>query len=129
MIIRNETDLDIEAILEVTASAFEKLELSSHTEQFIIKALRVADALTVSLVAEVSRLKSFLRCLSVMKSPGVRLFFTKPLGLKPDWANLIGARKLRSCGSPARTQNPGCPRLLSWQPGLDAPDRKSFIAW
>ena len=36
----------------VTAAAFETLEISSHTEQFIVAALRAADALTVSLVAE-----------------------------------------------------------------------------
>ncbi|MGV2831995.1 GNAT family N-acetyltransferase [Myxosarcina sp. GI1(2024)] len=41
------------AITEVTVAAFKTLELSNHTEQFIIKALRAAKALTVSLVAEV----------------------------------------------------------------------------
>jgi len=50
--IRNETDADIEAITEVTAAAFKTLEISNHTEQFIIVALREANALTVSLVAE-----------------------------------------------------------------------------
>jgi len=52
MIIRNETALDIEAITEVTIAAFRTLPISNHTEQFIIKALRAADALTISLVAE-----------------------------------------------------------------------------
>jgi putative acetyltransferase len=52
VIIRNETDADIEAITEVTAAAFKTLEISNHTEQFIIVALREANALTVSLVAE-----------------------------------------------------------------------------
>jgi len=36
----------------VTIAAFKTLELSNHTEQFIIEALRAAKALTVSLVAE-----------------------------------------------------------------------------
>jgi putative acetyltransferase len=53
MIIRNETAADIEAIAEVTEAAFETLAISRHTEQFIIKALRAAGALTVSLVAEI----------------------------------------------------------------------------
>jgi putative acetyltransferase len=51
--IRTETDADISAITEVTIAAFETLEISNHTEQFIIDALRAAKALTVSLVAEV----------------------------------------------------------------------------
>ncbi|MBW2005943.1 MAG: N-acetyltransferase [Deltaproteobacteria bacterium] len=51
--IRNETDHDMNAITEVTVAAFETLEISNHTEQFIIAALRAAKALAVSLVAEV----------------------------------------------------------------------------
>ena len=51
--IRNETDDDVKAISEVTIAAFKTLEISNHTEQFIIAALRAAKALTVSLVAEV----------------------------------------------------------------------------
>ncbi len=53
IIIRNETDADVSAITEVTVAAFKTLEISNHTEQFIIEALRVSKALTVSLVAEV----------------------------------------------------------------------------
>ena len=53
MIIRKETASDIEAITQVTISAFRTLPISNHTEQFIIKALRAAGALTLSLVAEI----------------------------------------------------------------------------
>jgi putative acetyltransferase len=53
MIIRNETESDIHAISEVTRAAFEHLAISNHTEEFIIHALRAAQALTISLVAEV----------------------------------------------------------------------------
>ena len=53
IVIRDETDADRGAIAEVTAAAFHSLEISRHREQFIIEALRVAGALTVSLVAEV----------------------------------------------------------------------------
>jgi putative acetyltransferase len=53
MIIRNETVSDIEAIAEVTITAFRNLPISNQTEQFIINALRAADALTISLVAEI----------------------------------------------------------------------------
>jgi putative acetyltransferase len=52
IVIRSETDADVSAISEVTVAAFETLEISNHTEQFIIEALRAAKALAVSLVAE-----------------------------------------------------------------------------
>ncbi len=53
MIIRNETKSDIEAIAEVTKTAFMTCPYGAHTEQFITNALRAAGALTVSLVAEI----------------------------------------------------------------------------
>jgi putative acetyltransferase len=53
VIIRNETTSDFEAISKVTIDAFRSLAISHHTEQFIINALREAEALTISLVAEV----------------------------------------------------------------------------
>jgi putative acetyltransferase len=53
IVIRDETSADIAAISEVTLAAFKSLEISHHTEQFIIEALRAANALTLSLVAEI----------------------------------------------------------------------------
>lgn len=53
IVIRNETSADVGTIAEVTIAAFRTLEISNHTEQFIIDALRAAKALAVSLVAEV----------------------------------------------------------------------------
>ena len=50
--IRDETDADITAITEVTVAAFKTLEISDNTEQFVIEALRAANALSLSLVAE-----------------------------------------------------------------------------
>jgi putative acetyltransferase len=55
IVIRNETHDDISAIHEVTIEAFKTVEISNHTEQYIIEALRAAKALTVSLVAEMDR--------------------------------------------------------------------------
>ena len=52
IIIRSERESDANAIAEVTAAAFDTLEISNHTEQFIIEALRAAGALKLSLVAE-----------------------------------------------------------------------------
>lgn len=52
-IIRAETDADVTAITEVTVAAFKSLEISGHTEQFIVETLRATNALSVSLVAEI----------------------------------------------------------------------------
>lgn len=52
ILIREETPADVSAIAEVTEAAFRALEISNHTEQFIVAALRAAKALAVSLVAE-----------------------------------------------------------------------------
>jgi len=52
IVIRSETDADVSAISEVTVAAFKTLEISNHTEKFIIEALRAAKVLAVSLVAE-----------------------------------------------------------------------------
>jgi putative acetyltransferase len=53
--IRSETIADIPAISDVTVAAFKTLEISNHTEQFIVEALRVAKALAISLVAQIDR--------------------------------------------------------------------------
>lgn len=53
MLVRGEERSDLEAITEVTIAAFRDHPISQHTEQFIIHALRNANVLTVSLVAEI----------------------------------------------------------------------------
>lgn len=53
-VIRDETPADADAITAVTVAAFDTLAISEHTEQYIIAALRAADALAVSLVAELA---------------------------------------------------------------------------
>ena len=52
IIIRDETEADIAAITDLTEKAFATLEVSDHTEQFVVTALRKAGALAISLVAE-----------------------------------------------------------------------------
>jgi putative acetyltransferase len=52
LVIRRETAADAEAITAVTVAAFATLGIGARTEQYIIDALRAADALTLSLVAE-----------------------------------------------------------------------------
>lgn len=53
LMIRDETAGDVDVIIDVTIAAFEAVEISQQTEQFVISALREASALTLSLVAEV----------------------------------------------------------------------------
>ena len=55
IIIRTENESDIDAISAVTKAAFAQLAISNQTEQFIIKALRNANALIISLVAEMEK--------------------------------------------------------------------------
>lgn len=51
IIIRNEQVSDIQIITRLTKAAFQNAEHSSHTEQFIVNALRRENQLTVSFVA------------------------------------------------------------------------------
>ncbi|MDY0275516.1 MAG: N-acetyltransferase [Desulfomicrobium sp.] len=53
ILIRDEKESDYELISQVTKAAFAPLDMSEHNEQFIIKALRRAQALSLSLVAEI----------------------------------------------------------------------------
>ena len=52
MIIRPERESDVEEIFNITKAAFADHPYSHQTEQFIINALRAAQALSISLVAE-----------------------------------------------------------------------------
>src|SRR5512135_460846 len=71
VVIRNETDVG--AIVEVTVAAFETLAISNHTEQFIVEALRGADALALSLVAELDgRVVGHIAFSPVTLSDGIR---------------------------------------------------------
>ena len=90
IVIRSETDADVSAITEVTVAAFKTLEISNHTEQFIIAALRAAKALTVSLVAEVdSRVIGHIAFSPVTISDGARNWY----GLGPVSVLLAYQRK------------------------------------
>uniref|UniRef100_B8HTS6 GCN5-related N-acetyltransferase n=1 Tax=Cyanothece sp. (strain PCC 7425 / ATCC 29141) TaxID=395961 RepID=B8HTS6_CYAP4 len=87
IIIRSETDADISAITEVTVTAFKTLEISSHTEQFIIEALRAAKALVVSLVAEVDgRVVGHIAFSPVTISDGTQGWYgLGPVSVLPDY--------------------------------------------
>ena len=84
--IRDETDADIGAISEVTMEAFNTLDISNHTEQFIIAVLRAAGVLTVSLVAEIDgRVVGHIGFSPVAISDGTPDWYgLGPLSVSPD---------------------------------------------
>ena len=86
MIIRKETEADIEAITEVTKAAFENHPYSQNTEQFIISALRAAEALTLSLVAEMDgQVVGHIAFSPVTISDGSRDWYgVGPVSVSPD---------------------------------------------
>lgn len=86
-VVRPETAADIDAIRSVTVSAFETLEISNHTEQFIIAALRAAEALTISLVAEVDgRVVGHIAFSPVTISDGTKNWYgLGPVSVLPEY--------------------------------------------
>ena len=87
MIIRSETASDFDAITEVTIAAFRTLAISNQTEQFIIKSLRAADALTISLVAEIDgRVVGHIAFSSVTISDGsIGWYGLGPVSVLPEF--------------------------------------------
>jgi len=87
MIIRKETTSDIEAITQITIAAFRTVPISNHTEQFIIKALRAAGALTLSLVAEIDgRVVGHVAFSPVIISDGTTGWYgLGPVSVLPDY--------------------------------------------
>src|SRR5512134_3301898 len=87
IIIRNETDADVSTITEVTVAAFKTLQISNHTEQFIIEALRAAKALTLSLVAEADgRVIGHVAFSPVVMSDGTRNWYgLGPVSVLPEY--------------------------------------------
>ena len=87
IIVRNETNSDIEAITGVTMAAFENHPYSHNTEQFIIHALRAARALAVSLVAEIDgRVVGHIAFSPAVISGGVDNWYgVGPLSVLPEF--------------------------------------------
>jgi putative acetyltransferase len=87
VVIRCETAADVSAITDVTVAAFKTLEISDHTEQFIIGALRAARALTLSLVAEVGgRVVGHIAFSPVTISDGTRNWYgLGPVSVLPEY--------------------------------------------
>jgi len=112
IVIRSETDADAGAIGEVTAAAFKTLEISNHTEQFIIAALRAAKALTVSLVADVDgRVIGHIAFSPVTISDGTRNWYgLGPVSVLPEYQRQgIGKALIREGLSRLKAMNAqGC---------------------
>lgn len=87
MILRKETVADIDAITEITIAAFKNHPISNHTEQFIINALRDADALTLSLVAEIEgRVVGHIAFSPVIISDGTKGWYgLGPVSVLPEY--------------------------------------------
>ncbi|MFD2645033.1 GNAT family N-acetyltransferase [Pseudomonas japonica] len=84
--IRNEHVEDIDTITRLTTAAFEHEEHSSHTEQFIVNALRRSEQLSISLVAvENDRIIGHVAISPVRVSSGASGWFgLGPISVWPD---------------------------------------------
>jgi len=87
MIIRKEIQSDVGAISDITKAAFEHHPYSNNTEQFIINTLRAANALTISLVAEVDgKLVGHIAFSPVTFSDGSENWYgLGPISVEPDY--------------------------------------------
>ena len=87
LIIRPEQTQDITVIFNLTQRAFEQAEHSSHTEQFIVNALRAAGHLSISLVAELdSQIVGHIAFSPVQLSSGAAHWYgLGPVSVLPEW--------------------------------------------
>ena len=112
IVIRDETAEDAGVITEVTVAAFKTLEISNHTEQFIIAALRAAGALTLSLVAEVEgRVIGHIAFSPVTISDGTRNWYgLGPVSVLPAYQRQgVGKALIREGLARLKTMNAqGC---------------------
>jgi len=145
LIIRYENPEDTSTIFNVTLEAFKTLEISSHTEQFIIDALRQAQALTVSLVAELnSKIVGHIAFSPVQMTDGTHDWYgLGPVSVLPNYQRQgIGKALIKAGLAQLQTLNAkGC--CLVGHPdyygqlgfknvnglGLDGVPAEAFFAW
>jgi putative acetyltransferase len=110
--IRPEIPDDAPLIEAVTIAAFLDAPHTSHTEQFVIRSLRAAGALTVSLVAEADgRLVGHVAVSPVTMSTGARDWYgLGPVAVDPPMQGRgIGSRLMRAALQQLRDANAaGC---------------------
>ncbi len=87
LIISDESRADHAAISHVIEQAFKDQQYSSHTEQFIVHALRDAQQLTISLVAVLNQdVVGHVAISPVSISSGVEGWFgLGPIAVAPEW--------------------------------------------
>lgn len=136
MTIRNEQPQDIEAINRLTEAAFRNEEYSSHTEHFIVNALRRTGQLSISLVAaEHDEILGHVAISPVSISSGVTGWYgLGPISVRPDRQGKgIGSALMRAALQQLRQQGAaGCVVLgdlayygrfgFKAHPGLELPD-------
>lgn len=136
MKIRSETPSDAAAIEAVTAAAFLEAPHTSHTEQFIVAALRAAGALSVSLVAEAEgNVVGHVAVSPVTISDGtIGWYGLGPISVLPAWQGRgVGSELMRAALSALREMGAaGCVVLgepayygrfgFKAEPGLVLPD-------
>ena len=136
MTIRNEQPQDIEAINRLTEAAFRNEEYSSHTEHFIVNALRRTGQLSISLVAaEHDQILGHVAISPVSISSGVTGWYgLGPISVRPDRQGKgIGSALMRAALQQLRQQGAaGCVVLgdpayygrfgFKAHPGLELPD-------
>ncbi len=109
IILREEESADVDAIARLTRLAFADMEYSSHTEQFIVHALRRAGQLSLSLVAvDGEKLVGHVAFSPVDISLAAGDWYgLGPVSVLPDWQGqgvgsrliLDGLARLRAMGS------------------------------
>ncbi len=87
MIVRNEKPSDIDAITQVIKTAFQSHSFNHQTEHYIIRDLRAANALTLSLVTEIDgRIVGHIAFSPVTISDGTPNWFgLGPVSVLPDY--------------------------------------------
>jgi putative acetyltransferase len=110
--IRNEIDKDITVITAVTIAAFLNAEHTSHTEQYIVSALRNSGVLTVSTVAELdNKVIGHVAVSPVSISDGSKNWYgLGPISVSPDYQNQgVGSLLMHSALDSLRQKNAaGC---------------------
>ncbi|AHG63799.1 GNAT family N-acetyltransferase [Advenella mimigardefordensis] len=99
IVVRSEQPGDLGAISLVTRTAFEPEAFSSHTEQFIVDALRRAGQLTVSLVADnAGAIVGHIAFSPINVSSGEQGWYgLGPVSVLPQWQGQgVGTRLIRS---------------------------------
>lgn len=110
--IREEQASDIQDIHNVTVAAFLNAPHTDHTEQYVVKALREADALTISLVAEEeSTIVGHVAVSPVTISDGAQHWYgLGPISVSPNQQGRgIGAQLMQAAINELKNKNAnGC---------------------